>query len=236
MAAARLYRSLSKTLIPKLPQNQLLLSCNLAQLHLPRRTYISDMRKSAFEATILRFLRQELQFELQSNPPKQPITKFDSFTVDGRHGERWIRLKRQYANEDIKVEVTMFDGAAPAPSSTATGGIANADDIQLHITLIVSISKGEGDKVLEIACSAWPDSIEINRMFIRTNKKMQAEPYAGPDFKELDDDLQDSLYDFLEVRGIDDKLATFLHGYMKNKDKAEFRGWMERVKSFIERK
>lgn len=54
--------------------------------------------------------------------------------------------------------------------------------------------------------------------------------------RELDDELQDSLYDFLEVRGINDQLAVFLHEYMKNKDKAEFIKWMERVKSFIERK
>lgn len=194
------------------------------------------MRKSAFEGNISRLLRREIQYELQSSPPKQPITKFDSFMLDGRPGERWIKLKRQYADEAIKIEATMFDGAAPAPSASASGGLATADDMQLHITLIVSISKGEGDGVLEIVCSAWPDSIEINRLFVNANKKMPAEPYAGPEFKELDDELQDSLYDFLEVRGINEGLAVFLHEYMKNKDKVEFIKWMERVKSFIERK
>lgn len=194
------------------------------------------MRKSAFEGNISRLLRREIQYELQSSPPKQPITKFDSFMLDGRPGERWIKLKRQYADEAIKIEATMFDGAAPAPSASASGGLATADDMQLHITLIVSISKGEGDGVLEIVCSAWPDSIEINRLFVNANKKMPAEPYAGPEFKELDDELQDSLYDFLEVRGINEGLAVFLHEYMKNKDKAEIIKWMERVKSFIERK
>lgn len=54
--------------------------------------------------------------------------------------------------------------------------------------------------------------------------------------RELDDELQYRLYDFLEVRGINDELACFLHQYMKNKDKAELIGWMKRVKSFIERK
>jgi len=54
--------------------------------------------------------------------------------------------------------------------------------------------------------------------------------------RELDDALQDSLYDFLEVRGVNDELAVFLHEYMKHKAKTEFVGWMERVKSFIERK
>ncbi|KAJ1429178.1 Mitochondrial glycoprotein [Sesbania bispinosa] len=191
------------------------------------------MRKEAFEGNILRLLRNEIQYELQSSPPNNPVTKFGSFLVDGRPEERWITLKRQFANEDIKVEVTMFDGAVPAPS--ASGGVANSDEMQLHITLIVNISKGEGG-VLELMCSAWPDTIEIKRLFIRRDQKTHAEPYAGPDFEDLDDELQDSLYDFLEVRGINDELAIFLHQYMKHKDKTEFIKWMERVKSFIERK
>lgn len=110
----------------------------------------------------------------------QLVNKFGSFLVDGRPGERWITLRRQFADEDIKVEVTMFDGAVPAPS--ASGGVADANEMQLQSTLVVSISKGEGG-VLEIMCSAWPDTIEIKRLFIRSDKKMPAEPYAGPDFE-----------------------------------------------------
>jgi hypothetical protein len=48
----------------------------------------------------------------------------------------------------------------------------------------------------------------------------------------LDGKLQESLHEFLEARGINDKLAVFLHKYMKNKDKTEFHSC---VKSFIEK-
>ncbi|XP_020204002.1 uncharacterized protein At2g39795, mitochondrial [Cajanus cajan] len=229
---ARLIRSLAKPLTLTLTHQHQQLCISR---YLSPRTYISDMRKSAFEGYILRLLRSEIQYELQSSPPNNPVTKFNSFMVDGRGGERWITLRRQYADEDIKLEATMFDGAVPAPSKN--GGVANSDEMQMHITVIVTISKGEGaGGVLEFMCSAWPDSIEIKRLFIRTNEKMIAEPYAGPEFTELDDGLQDSLYDFLEVRGVGDELAVFLHQYMKQKDKAELVGWMERVKAFIERK
>ncbi|KAL2338198.1 hypothetical protein Fmac_012644 [Flemingia macrophylla] len=139
------------------------------------------MRKSAFEGNILRLLRSEIQYELQSSPLNTPVTKFNSFTVDGRAGERWITLRRQYADEDIKLEATMFDGAVPAPGKN--GGVANSDEMEMHITLIVTISKGQGGGVvLEIMCSAWPDSIEIKRLFIRAHQKIIAEPYAGPEF------------------------------------------------------
>lgn len=190
------------------------------------------MRRSAFEGNILRLLRNEIRYELDRSPPVQPVTKFGAFTVAGRPGEQWIRLDREYGeNENIKIEVTMFDRAIPSPKS---GGSSSGEDVLLHITTIVHITKGGGNDVLEIMCSAWPDSLEIDRLFLRRGEMMPAQPYAGPEFKELDDDLQNSLYEYLEARGVDDQLAVFLHKYMKNKDKTEFIRWMETVKAFIE--
>ncbi|CAL5440308.1 unnamed protein product [Camellia sinensis] len=195
------------------------------------------MRKSALEGNILRLLRNEIQYELDRSPPSQPLSKFDSFIVDERPGEQWIRLNKKFGeNEEIKVEVTMFDGSVPVKK---TGNVATEEDVKLHITLIVDIFKGEGSDVLEFVCSAWPDNIEIQRVFMRRRDQMVGLPYnayMGPGFKELDDELQDSLYDFLEARGINDDLAVFLHGYMNNKDKTEFIRWMGTAKTFIEKK
>ncbi|KAJ8536200.1 hypothetical protein K7X08_034601 [Anisodus acutangulus] len=94
----------------------------------------------------------------------------------------------------------------------------------------------ESNDVLEFVCSAWPDSVEIRKVYMRGQKGIVDQPYVGPAFKELDDELQNSLYDFLETRGINDGLCVFLHQCMKNKDKLEFIRWMEKAKSFIERK
>lgn len=74
----------------------------------------------------------------------------------------------------------MFDQSIPAPKS---GGSSSGKDVLLHITTIVHITKGGGSDVLKIICSAWPDSIEIDRLFLRGGEIMPAQPYAGPDFK-----------------------------------------------------
>jgi len=102
--------------------------------------------------------------------------------VDGRAGDRWITLKKRYADEDIKLEVTMFDGAVPAPTPTAEGSVINSDEMRMHITVIVTISKGESGGELQITCSAWPDCVEIKKVFIRANENIIDEPYAGPEF------------------------------------------------------
>lgn len=96
----------------------------------------------------------------------QIINKFGSFLADGQPGEGWITLNGLFSNEDIKVDVTMFDG----------------DVMDLHITLIVIISKGDNG-VLQTMYSAWPDSIEIKKLFISADKNMPSEPYAGAEFE-----------------------------------------------------
>ncbi|XP_075511078.1 uncharacterized protein At2g39795, mitochondrial-like [Primulina tabacum] len=195
-----------------------------------KRNYMSEMEKSTFEGKILRLIRYEIQYELDRSPPFPPIPEFDAFKVEEKPGEQWIRLSRKFgAAEEIKIEVTMFDGSLPIKKD----GDDAEDGVQLHITLIVEIFKEENKDVMQFVCSAWPDSIEIRKVFIRRCDQIKDCPYTGPRFKELDDELQDSLYDFLEARGIDDDLAVFLHQYITNKDKTEYIRWLEKVKSFV---
>ncbi|ANM57729.1 putative mitochondrial glycoprotein [Arabidopsis thaliana] len=195
-------------------------------------SYVSEMQKSAFQGNILRLIRNEIEYELDHSPPLQPPNSFGPFTVDERPGEQWISLKRNFGDkEDIKIEATMFDRSVPTSKSTKT-----EPEYILHITFIVNISKAGATEALEIMCSAWPDTIEISKLCIRRGINTSPSSYGGPEFEELDDQLQDALYQFLEERGISDELAVFLHRYMKNKGKAEYVRWMESVKSYVEQK
>ncbi|CAH2037454.1 unnamed protein product [Thlaspi arvense] len=206
---------------------------SISRKFLSSGSYVSEMRKSAFEGNILRLIRSEISSELHHSPPLQPEDRFGPFTVDERPGEQWISLKRKFGDkEDIKIEATMFDGSVPSSKSTSS----DPEDVQLHITFVVNVSKGGDGETLEIMCSAWPDTIQISKFFVRKSSKSSPNAYIGPEFEEMEDELQDSVYRFLEERGISDDLAVFLHQYMKNKDKAEYIRWMECVKSYVEQK
>ncbi|VVA95864.1 unnamed protein product [Arabis nemorensis] len=195
-------------------------------------SYVSEMQKSAFQGNILRLIRNEIEYELDHSPPFQPPSSFGPFAIDERPGEQWISLRRKFGEkEDIKIEATMFDKSVPSSKSTST-----EPEYLLHITFIVNISKCGSGETLEIMCSAWPDTIEISKLCVRKSIKSSPSSYGGPEFEELDDNLQDALYQFLEERGISDDLAVFLHQYMKNKGKGEYVRWMESVKSYVEQK
>lgn len=100
--------------------------------------------------------------------------------MEDRPGEQWITMKGNFGeNETIKIEATMFDGSAMVPKS---GDDSAAENAYLHISLLVDISKGEGQD-LEFVCSAWPDHIEIQKVYIFNREKSLSQPYMGPNFR-----------------------------------------------------
>lgn len=111
----------------------------------------------------------------------QPDPEYRTFMVDKRAGEQWIRLNKKFGvNEDIKVDVTMFDRSVPVKKS---GGGSKEDEVYLHLTMIVDIFKGEDNDVLEFVCSVLPDSIEIHKVIMRGHGPIAAQSYTGPRFK-----------------------------------------------------
>ncbi|KAJ8504365.1 hypothetical protein OPV22_005251 [Ensete ventricosum] len=200
------------------------------------RSYISEMRRSAFRENLLRILRTEIAYEVESRPPSRPAAAFRSFDVDDRPGEQWIKLRWSRGREEIKIEATMFDGAAPSTRSAASSEVADARDARLHISLMVEVSKGDDSELaLQFACSAWPDDVEVEKVFPVRRGHAAHRQYMGPDFKELDEEMQDTLLEYLEERGVNDELAGFLHGYMANKDRTELVRWLRNIETYVKK-
>ncbi|KAF5175101.1 Mitochondrial glycoprotein family protein [Thalictrum thalictroides] len=191
------------------------------------------MRKATVDGHILRVLRNEIQYESEYAPPKEPVKEYKSFTklytVEDCPGEQWIKLNSFDDDESIKIEATMFDGATENIKKNGE------EEMELHISLIVDVKKKDDSSTLQFVCSAWPDRLEVQKVYCIGSNEMHNLPYMGPDFNgDVRGDLRDSVYGFLEDRGIDEDLAAFLHEYITNKDRAELIRWMNKVKSFVE--
>ncbi|KAL2939970.1 hypothetical protein RDABS01_001352, partial [Bienertia sinuspersici] len=100
--------------------------------------------------------------------------------------------------EDIKIEATMFDGCVSDPKP---GDDTDGEDIRLHLSLLVDIFKGEGSDGLGFVCSAWPDGLEIMKVYILRGNKLQPKAHMGPNLRTLDPKLRKSLQEYLEARG-----------------------------------
>ncbi|KAE8731675.1 zinc finger protein 1-like [Hibiscus syriacus] len=186
------------------------------------KTYATcKTHESPFTANIIRILSNEIEYQHDYAPPSD------------RPGEKWMTMRARYGdNEDIKIETTMFDGCAfvPKPGEDSTG-----ENMVLHISLFVDISKGQGYPEMEILRSAWLDRLEIHKVHLLNRDKIVINPYMGPDFRKMNGKLQETLLDYLKARGVNNELCRFLHEYVMNKDKIELIQWLRNVKSRMQK-
>ncbi|KAI4316384.1 hypothetical protein L6164_024368 [Bauhinia variegata] len=67
----------------------------------------------------------------------------------------------------------MFDGFEHVPK---LGDDSSGVNVRLHVSLLVDISKGEGDNEVEFVCSSWPDSLEVQKVYALRRDRMLARP------------------------------------------------------------
>ncbi|KAB2027830.1 hypothetical protein ES319_D05G059400v1 [Gossypium barbadense] len=156
---------------------------------------------------------------LQFNPYATSQTHKSPFTA------KFIRiLSNEIENQ--------LDYAPPhQPGEDSTG-----ENVVLRISLLVDISKGQGYPDMEFLCSAWPDQLEIQKVYLLNRDKTIINPYMGRDLRRKKNrKLQRTLDDYLEERGVNNELCVFLHEYMMNKDRIELIQWLGNVKSIVQK-
>ena len=60
--------------------------------------------------------------------------------------------------------------------------------------------------------------------------------YAGPNFDELDQAVQNAFYEYLADRGVDDALAERLADYAQAKEQNEYVNWLAAARDFAKSK
>ncbi|EXJ60323.1 hypothetical protein A1O7_04475 [Cladophialophora yegresii CBS 114405] len=171
---------------------------------------------------------------------------FDAIDEDGALSDEDFGAGRKTANQSGarggKVDVMPEDSIAPADRAEG-----EAEDDQpspaYPAQLTITITK-PGNKAIEIRAVAQDGTIEIeNLSFFPKESLLDAQStkdaaearslYAGPPVDELDPELQQMLQQYLEERGIDEELASFLPEYMDYKEQKEYVKWLEDLENFV---
>ncbi|KAJ8763192.1 hypothetical protein K2173_025577 [Erythroxylum novogranatense] len=136
---------------------------------------------------------------IETNDPEQIGSVLDGFPfeIEDIPGERTILLKRKYLDETIKVEVDM-------PNVEVEEGNEDDDNIESNappsVPLVVTISKDNISKFLEIGVTAFPDEISIDSLAIKDSSISKDQlAYEGPDFNDLDENLKKAFHKYLEI-------------------------------------
>jgi len=78
--------------------------------------------------------------------------------------------------------------------------------------------------------------MDVERVFpVRRSVPTPEQQYMGSQFRELDEEMQSAMRDYLEERGVNDELAAFLHTYMENKEQREIVRWLKNVECYLKK-
>ncbi|KAK6145405.1 hypothetical protein DH2020_022225 [Rehmannia glutinosa] len=201
------------------------------------RASAGSQSKPQSDASLLRVIETEIQCAVESQDPEEAeeVPKGFPFEIEDHPGQQTITLTREYQGETITVEVHMPD--------LVTGEENDDDDNdeegegrgnQSSIPLVVRVSKKSGPS-LEFGCTAYPDEIAIDTLAVKDPETSEEQiAYEGPDFADLDENLQKAFHKYLEIRGIKPSTTNFLHGYMIDKDSREYVTWLKNLQKFVQ--
>ncbi|XP_020582644.1 uncharacterized protein At2g39795, mitochondrial-like isoform X2 [Phalaenopsis equestris] len=175
-------------------------------------------KKQAADAELIQIIKSEIKCADEEHLAAEEIPKGFPFEIQDEEGSNIITLRRDY----------LGDGDA---------GRAGDEKInQPAIPLTVNISKSK-ELNLEFSCTAFADEIVIDSLSVQRKDESDdgVLAYEGPDFNDLDENLQKAFHKFLEIRGISPATTNFLYEYMIHKDDKEYCRWLQNLKQFIEK-
>ncbi|TKY65977.1 mitochondrial protein [Spatholobus suberectus] len=190
--------------------------------------------KTSADDNLSQVLQSEIQCALEDDHAQHRVEIPDDFPfeIEDNPGERTIQLKGQYGDETIRVQVDI-PNVAPEENEDDEDGEKNASESS--IPLVVSVFKGNG-VCLEFGVTAFPDEISIDSLSIKQSEESEDQlAYEGPEFTDLDENLQKAFHKYLDIRGIKPSTTNFLQEYMFAKDNKEYLMWLKNLKNFVEK-
>lgn len=175
-----------------------------------------------------------LESEIQSSivnvdaPNNDELPEWFPFQMIDLPTERVVRLTRKFGDETILVVVdpsTPIDDEQPKV-------LQDDEELLTGIPMVISVWKDDDGLCLEFGVNAFSNEIVIDSLAVQQPHE-PTYPYQGPDFDDLDENLQKAFHKFLEIRGINPTVTDFLADYLANKDEREHLRWLKDVKSFV---
>ncbi|ESQ40122.1 hypothetical protein EUTSA_v10014436mg [Eutrema salsugineum] len=201
----------------------------------------SVVTKKTADENLVSVLESEIECAVNEEAPDENVLEDKPegfpFEIIDTPGERTVLLQRKFEDETIQVEV---DSSAPYDDDEEEAEQNDDEEeqensVKIRIPMVVSVSKGDG-VCLEFGVSAYADEIVIDSLSIKHPEGSDNElAYEGPDFDDLDENLQKAFHRFLEIRGIKPSFTDFLADYVANKDSREYLQWLKDLKSFVEK-
>ena len=163
-----------------------------------------------------------------------------SFELIEEEGVTTIKLTREFNGETIEVvfdcedeeemeEPPLEDEEEHEEEEQSYEGTGSG------INFTVRVQKD--DSAILFKCVATSTEIAIKNVNFSEKPGLSVhETYSGPQFYQLDDDLQAAFYEYLGARSIDEDLSYFIVEHSQRREQKEYLRWLELLHSFTAKK
>lgn len=166
-----------------------------------------------------------------------------SFELIEEEGVTTIKLTREFNGETIEVVFDCEDEEEmeEPPLEDEEERVEDEEEEQSYegtgsgINFTVRVQKD--DSAILFKCVATSTEIAIKNVNFSEKPNLSVhETYSGPQFYQLDDDLQAAFYEYLKTRSIDEDLSYFIVEHSQRREQKEYLRWLELLHSFTAKK
>jgi len=118
------------------------------------------------------------------------------------------------------------------------------DDQDFPVKLSIQVTKAEKPGAILVEATVRDGLINIDEFFYLKDaslaepktfeaEKARLDQFFGPPFVNLDEELQTLVEKYLQERGINEELASFVVDYIETKEPKEYIQWLQNVRDFV---
>jgi complement component 1 Q subcomponent-binding protein len=194
--------------------------------------FASTQREVAQDSSLLRILRDEISHEEEEYEPSRGLAMGppQPFKLEDKPGKLEVTLRRSFGQEDIKL-TAMFQPGMGVEGEEFEEDEELPEQNVVHLT--VAITKGPEAPTLEFGCVVQKNDFQIGHVHFVEEKGAKDPNFDGPDFSQLDEQLQRQFKKYLDARGVNEELANYLLDLLEDKEQREYQRWLHNVEAFI---
>jgi len=199
-------------------------------------------------------LAEELKYEKEGIATEEPefLKTFKAqgvWTIEDVEGNDEVTLTRKFGNENIRVMFSIADIQNMEEESEfdqENEESAEEDHTQTYPTRVsFSVTKDSSKGSLNIDTMCQEGAFLVDNISFYADAKLGTDLtaeadwkrrglYIGPQFDTLDVAVQEEFEKWLNERGVNEGLATFIPEYSEHKEQKEYVRWLDNVKNFVE--
>nr|GME21222.1 mitochondrial acidic protein mam33 [Ipomoea batatas] len=194
-------------------------------------TVLRRARKAIQDFDLLKALQSEINHELSNPAPFQNEERgsLGDFSID------WDSPNSQ----DVLLRRRFESGEEVAVSAILGADAGTEDRLPREALVKVCIKKPGLSSILQFDCRGFGDyrvpNFEIdNAYYIASTSGLDSSAYKGPSFSfpsSLDPTLQTEFLRYLQARGIEENLISFLVLHLHKKEQGQYVNWLHRLQA-----